>query len=169
MLTREIEKGHCFTSLTRDCFRDYSLLKSSFQLFYVWKASPASRSGPILQVQGTVFWWSQSDRCHPLEMSGELELFSGCSSWSCQPLPRGGGQHSQTDVLHMAQAVAGAHSYPSVRDRRGQPLGHSRLVAAGWAGPQLSCLSLQLCTAPVNRASSDKPPTPLSRCFSFSL
>lgn len=49
----------CFTSLTRDCFRDYSQVKSSFQLFHVWKASPAPKSGPSLQVQGTMFWWSQ--------------------------------------------------------------------------------------------------------------
>lgn len=160
-----------FTSISRDCSRDYSLLKSSLQLFYVWKASPASKSGPGLQVWGTMFWWSPSE--------------TGASTWGCwgswdcslaalsgatshcplQPTPK--VVHRAVWAAHTDRGAARGSGLwqeptqiPTVRDRREQPLGHGRLLAAGWAGLQFSCLSLQFCIAPVNRAWHDKPSTP---------
>lgn len=170
MLTREIEKGHCSTSLTRDCFRDYSLLKSSFQLFLCVEGQPCLQEWPSPAGSGYhVLVEPVRDRCQPLGMLGELGLFSGCSSGAASHCPKAVGSTHRQMCCTWLRLWQEPTQIPTVRDRRGQPLGHSRLLAAGWAGPQFSCLSLQLCIAPVNRAWRDKPPTPLSSCFSFSL
>lgn len=130
-------------------------MKSSLQLFLCVEGLPCLQEWPKPESSGYhVLVEPVRDRGQHLGMLGKLGLFSGWSSWCYQPLPTAahtkGGAQSCVGSTHRQRCctwlrpVAGAHP-DSQCDKSGQPQGHSRLLAAGWAGPQFSCLSLQFC------------------------
>lgn len=155
----------CFSSITRGCFGDYSLINSWF-LFFFMGGNPilplwviqACRQASWTWVQGTTVLWSWSEM-------GDDALDARTILWLLfLVLPDTACCFPHQEWCTRCSACAlGSGQFPSVRGGRKRSLGHWRLPAAGWTGLRLfSGSAWSLWT----QSGMTSHPVPLSSCFS---